>query len=43
MSDAALALDGVKRTFKQAGNDLHVLRGASVSIQRGETVALIGP
>ena len=43
MSDAALALDGVERTFKQAGNDLHVLRGASVSIQRGETVALIGP
>ena len=28
MSDAALALDGVKRTFKQAGNDLHVLRGS---------------
>lgn len=43
MSDAALALDGVKRTFKQAGNDLHVLRGASVSIRRGETVALVGP
>ena len=43
MSDAALALDGVERTFKQAGNDLHVLRGASVSIRRGETVALIGP
>ena len=43
MSEAALALDGVERTFKQAGNDLHVLRGASVSIQRGETVALIGP
>ena len=43
MSDTALALDGVERTFKQAGNDLHVLRGASVSIRRGETVALIGP
>ena len=43
MSDAALALDGVERTFKQAGNDLHVLRGASVSIRRGETVALVGP
>ena len=43
MSDAALALDGVERTFKQAGNNLHVLRGASVSIRRGETVALVGP
>ena len=43
MSDAVLALDGVERTFKQAGNDLHVLRGASVSIRRGETVALVGP
>ena len=43
MSDAALALDGVERTFKQAGNELHVLRGASVSIRRGETVALVGP
>ncbi len=43
MSDAALALDGVERTFKQAGSDLHVLRGASVSIRRGETVALVGP
>lgn len=43
MSDAALALDCVERTFKQAGNDLHVLRGASVSIRRGETVALVGP
>ena len=43
MSDAALALDGIERTFKQAGNDLHVLRGASVSIRRGETVALVGP
>lgn len=43
MSDAALALDGIERTFKQAGNDLHVLRGTSVSIRRGETVALVGP
>jgi len=43
MSDAALALDGIERTFKQAGNDLYVLRGASVSIRRGETVALVGP
>lgn len=43
MSEAALALDGIVRTFRQAGDDLHVLRGASVEIASGETVALVGP
>lgn len=43
MSDAALALDEVVRTFHQAGNDLHVLRGASLSVAKGEVVALVGP
>ena len=43
MSELALALDGIERTFTQAGSSLRVLRGASVSIRPGETVALVGP
>ncbi len=43
MSDAALALDGIVRKFRQAGNDLHVLRGATLAISPGEVVALVGP
>jgi len=43
MSEAALSLDGIVRTFAQAGSDLHVLRGAAVDIAPGETVALVGP
>lgn len=43
MNNAVLVLDGIGKTFKQGGNDLEVLRGASVGIERGETVALVGP
>ncbi|MCG8548055.1 MAG: ABC transporter ATP-binding protein [Alphaproteobacteria bacterium] len=43
MSEAALALDGVVRTYRPAGQPLEVLRGASLSIARGELVALVGP
>ena len=42
MNDA-LVLKNIERTFRQAGNDLPVLRGAAVSIAAGETVALVGP
>ncbi len=43
MSDVALELDGIVRTFHQAGRPLEVLRGASLSLNRGEMVALVGP
>ncbi|HUK06877.1 MAG TPA: ABC transporter ATP-binding protein [Stellaceae bacterium] len=43
MSKVALALDGVVRTFKLAGETLEVLRGVTLSLRTGEIVALVGP
>lgn len=43
MSDAALQLDGVRRTFHQGERALEVLKGADLSVQPGEIVALVGP
>jgi lipoprotein-releasing system ATP-binding protein len=43
MSDAALRLDRVERIFYQGGNRIEVLKGVSLSIERGELVALVGP
>jgi len=43
MSEAVFELRGITRTFMQAGQPLHVLRGCNLVIHAGETAALIGP
>ncbi len=43
MSEPALKLDGVHRTFEQGTKRLEVLRGASLAVERGEIVGLVGP
>lgn len=48
MFDAAgrpvvLALRDVRRTYKQAERDIHVLDGANIALAAGEAVALVGP
>ncbi len=43
MSNAALSLKGVVRTFRQGEADLEVLRGVGLDIMRSEVVALVGP
>ena len=39
----ALELQGVRRTFKQAGTELRVLNGVDLVLRPGEVVALVGP
>ncbi len=43
MSDVALKLTGIVRTFHQGGQELHVLRGLDLSLKKGEIAALVGP
>ncbi len=43
MSEPALRLDNVHRCFVQGGSRIEVLKGASMSLERGELVALVGP
>lgn len=44
MSDVALSLSGIVRSFGRGGDEvLNVLNGADLSIRRGEIVALVGP
>lgn len=39
----ALELQNITRHFTQAGETLEVLRGANLTLKRGEIVALVGP
>jgi lipoprotein-releasing system ATP-binding protein len=43
MSDAALQLIGLTRSFQQGGVTIEVLKGADLRLERGEIVALLGP
>ena len=43
MSDPAVALHEVAKTYRQAGGGLDVLKSASLSIMPGEIVAIVGP
>lgn len=43
MSDLALELKAITRTFHQGGRELSVLREASMALGRGEIIALVGP
>ncbi|MXW93296.1 MAG: ABC transporter ATP-binding protein [Rhodospirillaceae bacterium] len=38
-----LALDGVRKTFRQGGRQIEVLRGADLTVRPGEMIALVGP
>lgn len=44
MSDPALALQGIEKVYlRGAPGEVQVLRGADLSVQRGEVVALVAP
>ena len=43
MSAAALALEGVERTYRQAGAPLTILRGVDFAVFPGQSVALVAP
>jgi lipoprotein-releasing system ATP-binding protein len=44
MSDLALHLDGIEKSYNRGKpSEVMVLRGASISVQQGEVVALVAP
>ena len=43
MSNSALRLSGIERTFVQGKSRLEVLRGIDLEVNEGEIVALVGP
>ncbi len=38
-----LSLKNISKTYKQAGNEVHALKNASLEVAAGELVAIIGP
>ena len=42
-NNAILSLHNITRLYKQGGQDLHILRGANLSIYPGRLTALTGP
>ena len=38
-----VVIENIQRVFTQGARELHVLRGASLSLAAGEVVALVGP
>jgi putative ABC transport system ATP-binding protein len=42
-ASAVIELDGVSRVYRTGGDDLYALRDVSLSIRRGEMVAIVGP
>jgi len=43
MNEAALRLEGIHRRFRQGDAALEVLRGASLELEPGRVIALVGP
>jgi lipoprotein-releasing system ATP-binding protein len=43
MSDAVLRLSGIERRFRQGTAELLILKGAALTLETGELVALVGP
>ena len=43
MSEPVLRLDGITRTYRQGERVLAVLKGADLTVERGEIVALVAP
>jgi oligopeptide/dipeptide ABC transporter ATP-binding protein len=41
-ADPLLRLEGITKSFRQRGGDVHAVRGVDLTVERNETVALVG-